>query len=187
MTADIRAAYRSLSPPQKEYARALTFWIGEFGATSPFSRMQREEEEQKVKERKAAEQSETPQYRLSMGHAFTIVGASINERWTAYQKNLARHNFHIFDARGKLYEQEAEEVHGYFKKMFEPMADGDFRLRDLNSALKAVVDSGLCFASTPIWPNVTDADRHDPPLRPEKDRYITTASGRIFDTATYTG
>jgi hypothetical protein len=188
VTADIRAAYKSFSPAQKEYASALTFWIAEFGATSPFSKLQREQEQQekeKQQEKKLAEQTEAPKYRLGMGHAGAIIGASKNQQLVAYKNNLNRHNFAIFEKRGKLYEQEAEAVHGYFKKMFELMPDGDLRLQDMNSALKAVLDAGLCFNAAPIWPTIaTEEDRRNPPERP---RYITTPSGKTLDTATYTG
>ena len=191
MTVDIRALRASLTPEQKLYAQAIIFWIAEFGATSLFSKMQREEEKKakkkQIKEKRTTASGERSKYRVCMGHAYEIAGRSVTEQWTAYQKNFARHNFEIFLSRGSLNAKEAKEVHVYLRELFGTMSDGKLKLRDTNSALRSVRNGGLYFLSRPIWPKVTNEMRHNPPQRPKSERMITTASGKKFDTWTYTG
>ena len=182
MTTSAPKAPEKLSIEQRQYSGALSFWIGEFGHSSPYSKMQREQEEKESQEQPTGNKP-PPKYRLGMGHAFAIAGARIDQQKKAYRDNLARHNFAIFQTRGHLYEHEAEQVHEYLKKRFAQMPeDYEIRVKDLESALESVLKAGLCFSPTPTWPKVTEEDRLNPPLRPAAERYI-----RGFDTWTYTG
>jgi hypothetical protein len=161
-----------LNAEQREYRSALVFWIGEFGYSSPYSKMQREKEEKDRLEKKALP-DDRPTYRLGMGHAFAIVGASANQQYKAYKKNLARHNYAIFEARLRIDEKEAEEVHVYLKEQFARIPDeSEIRVKDLESALESVLKGGLCFSSHRVWPKkVTDEERHNPPVRPDEERH----------------
>jgi len=183
VTVDTPKPPGKLSAQQRAYLGALSFWIAEFGHSSPYSQMQREKEE-KEKQDTTGLAKPAPIYRLGMGHAYAIVGVSVSEQLKTYRKNLARHNAAIFETRLRLYAHEADEVHDYLKQRFAQASakEYDVRVRDLDSALEAVLKAGFCFSPIPIWPTVTEESRRNPPGRPADQRYI-----KNFDTWTYTG